>query len=614
MRLFLEKSIGMEKIDLSSKEIQLKIQRIEQIFVNNYTSNQLLNIISTVKLLLISNFDLYFVQNKSAFVVLTDLKSNRASKALMSTYLSYLLLNKTILNDFFNALPQDVQEILKHLAFVRVESLRNLELRLGLKTKIKVEHDSWYSNYKIPNIYYLFKPQNTYRGADLILSLDPEVAALFQEFFPKPNDYYLTSVKEIPETCLVFNDNNEIFTIIESLLSYFSIESNQADISKKISNAQAAKVAKIFNIPEFFPNDDKKLNSIRSSFLIRFVLSNLKQQKNLSLPRPQLIKEWVQNMKNGNFEFVQAVFLFANSIGRASEASNDGSFFSAYLNQFQSLSVNEWFKYENLYAYFNYRSMVYVPVNYGVDKIYYTVKVESDYYDTDKVYIDSSNYNDAIIHQSIKGLIFLFSALGIFEIAYKSVDTELVGSKCFSPFDELAYFKLTDFGAYCLDLTKVFKQQIVEKPNVYQLDKDNLFIRLLDAAEPNDEIILKEVGLKISNNRYKVTPESFMKSCDSKQKINDKINFFEIFVDENPPQVWKDFFKTIKSNINPLKKIDDMFVFKIEESNKALINIIATNPKVRSLVTIAEGYKILLNKKDLPVFKAKLKELGYFLE
>jgi len=599
-----DKTIAL--IDLSSVGTKKKLSTIANILDNSYNSDSLIKMMAFVKTFLLNNGNL-FINNRTYLILQSDLKGPKSSKSLFCMYFAHLLLNKDIFFKFLETLPKDVQLIFQYLTFKRQDNLGNIEKLLNIKTTIKSTIHYNYTTFDVPLAYHFFSPSSNFNTNLLVFTIKPYFAAYVQEFFPKPDDYYLTGIEKIPDNYLIFNDNNEIFTTINSLASYFTIPSNQYDMSKRITNSQASKICKIFNIKEFFDTDEKLINSLRSNMLIRFIHIKLLGKYNILKPQQDLLKEAIISLASRNSEFLRALFIFV-TIGKAIDYSNDATFFTYYFNHFKNIKTNNWISFSNLFNSILYKNEHSLLIDYyASNRMYFTN-------DEGKIYVSENNYEKAVVYQSIKGLIFLLASLNVFEIAYKTPNLTNIGVSCYSPYDELAYFRLTPFGAYCLDISQEFVPQIAVKEQVYELDKDNLFIRLLDNAATNDEIILKEIGIKISHNRFKVTPESFMKSCDNEDKILDKIEFFEVFVDKNPPLVWKTFFKTIKNNINPLKKVNDMIIYKISEDNKNLINLIATNQTLRKMVTIAEGYKILVNKNDLLTFKTKLKELGYFME
>jgi len=605
----------MEKIDLSSSPIKKQLTVITNKINSNYNSDSLIKIGTYVKNFLTNNLH-FFVENSGIFTLQNELKDKKSNKTLKAKIFSYIFLEKEIFDNFLQTFPTDVKKIFAYLTFHREAYLNKIENILKIKTLI-IKKSSYYSNsYDIPDAYYLFSPEKVYGNDYLFLSFKSEFLSILQEFFPKPDDYNLLPLETIPDNYLIFNDNDAIFTNIDSLFSYFSINSNLLDIDKKITNAQASKLMKIFNINEFFKTEDKDINSLLTNMLVRFVILNLEKKNNLLLSKHVLIKNWITDIKSGKFKFIKALFLFNTSTTNASYNSKDADFFSNYFSIFKTIEIGKWISYSNFYNSLAYKGNHFKLVAYeylygmGYPKSTNTVSLKK----IDAKPITNDTYEVAIIHQSIKALIFLFAALNVLEIAYNIPDLHAIGESCYSPYDELAYFKITPFGAYCLDINKDYEPLITIKEKPFELDSDNLFIRLLENSNAADEIVLKEVGTKISYNRYKVTPESFMKSCDNEQKIKDKIKFFETFVDKNPPEIWRKFFKTINNNINPLIKVNNVIVFRISESNKDLINLIATNQILRKMVIIAEGYKIIVNGKDVPTFKSKLKEFGYFME
>ena len=53
--------------------------------------------------------------------------------------------------------------------------------------------------------------------------------------------------------------------------------------------------------------------------------------------------------------------------------------------------------------------------------------------------------------------------------------------------------------------------------------------------------------------------------------------------------------------------------YRIDPKNTELIQLLTTDPKLRQMVTRAEGYLLLVKKDDLKKFTDELKKHGYLL-
>ena len=135
----------------------------------------------------------------------------------------------------------------------------------------------------------------------------------------------------------------------------------------------------------------------------------------------------------------------------------------------------------------------------------------------------------------------------------------------------------------------------------------------LDNTDPQKELILDSLGEKIAKGCYRVSESTFLKDKKSKTEIVTKINYFiDMLENRDIPPLWRNFFNSLPPKLEPLSAVSDMLVYKIADSVDVL-QLIATDPVIKTLVYKAEGYHLLLEKKNLGKLKKRLGELGFYL-
>ena len=97
--------------------------------------------------------------------------------------------------------------------------------------------------------------------------------------------------------------------------------------------------------------------------------------------------------------------------------------------------------------------------------------------------------------------------------------------------------------------------------------------------------------------------------------MKDKIDFFKRFISKDIPEVWSEFFESLFRQCHPLKSIgaDQYVIYQLDGNNKELIQLLSSDPLLKSIIIRAEGYKILVEKKQQKTFMDKLKAHGYLL-
>lgn len=210
----------------------------------------------------------------------------------------------------------------------------------------------------------------------------------------------------------------------------------------------------------------------------------------------------------------------------------------------------------------------------------------------------------------LKGLLYMLASLGLLEVAYRY---RKVGDT--SDFDSLQYFRLTELGKYAFNLTSSYTPpQNKEAEEFFHLDEQRLVIRSLKENNPY-ESLLNDTAISIGNQRYMMNNESFLKNCRSEKDVKDKIDFFKRFISKDIPEVWSSFFDSLLRQCHPLKPVssDKFVIYQLDGNNKELIQLLSTDPLLRTIIIRAEGYKILVEKKQQKLFIDKLKSHGYLL-
>ena len=113
---------------------------------------------------------------------------------------------------------------------------------------------------------------------------------------------------------------------------------------------------------------------------------------------------------------------------------------------------------------------------------------------------------------------------------------------------------------------------------------------------------------------YKVTPESFLKDCNSKKDIENKIALFKDYICDAPPTNWKSFFKQMLERCNPMLKPKKKYLLlQLPAENKELQRIVLSDPKIRKYILKAEDYHILVEQDNYKKFCDILLKYGYLL-
>jgi len=198
------------------------------------------------------------------------------------------------------------------------------------------------------------------------------------------------------------------------------------------------------------------------------------------------------------------------------------------------------------------------------------------------------------------------------DVAYEEVDTSVMGKTCDSPYDGLKYIRLNNLGAYVSGQRTRYEAPENISQSKIELSPESLTI-VSDKDDPTAAIILDPYTEKVTPNRFKTDFSIFLNGIDTKKELDEKIQLFKQSVTQDLPKNWVSFFEQLYKKIDPLVKIPSMIVYQIPADNPELIKLIARDSKLKGLCYKGEGYHILVEKKKLAQFKARLREFGYLM-
>jgi hypothetical protein len=198
------------------------------------------------------------------------------------------------------------------------------------------------------------------------------------------------------------------------------------------------------------------------------------------------------------------------------------------------------------------------------------------------------------------------------DVAYDTPDVSEMGKTTQSPYDGLQYIRLNKLGAFVLAKTAEYEEPSVISKSSITLSTDSLTI-VVDEADTTAPVILEPYTHRVSPNRFRTDFGFFLKNTKTKQELEDKITLFKQSVKVDIPDNWEVFFKELRQKIDPLTPVKDVFVFQIPTDNPELLRLIAKDVTLRKYCLKAEGYHIIVPKKNMSRFRKRLGEFGYLL-
>ncbi|MDR2500623.1 MAG: hypothetical protein LBD37_06025 [Treponema sp.] len=255
---------------------------------------------------------------------------------------------------------------------------------------------------------------------------------------------------------------------------------------------------------------------------------------------------------------------------------------------------------------------------YGIEKY---LRYKADSLEAEGMVFEHSSYEDfnplgflgyyLFLQPLVKAYCYLFAALGVLRIAQEPppLARAYKGKRYpLTPYDSLRAFQVTEFGKWCLGLAK----QAPERPREdYQAvaDKELLLVTMRgDSLERS--VYLDRIGKKLGEDRWRVSPDSFIAGCLDKSHIQERIDRFKALIDPDPAPHWLSLFdKSLQRAGIFDRREEDVLVYRLTGDREVLEELLQDGA-FRPLVRRAEGGYLLVPAKNQKKFFDALRTHG----
>jgi hypothetical protein len=250
-----------------------------------------------------------------------------------------------------------------------------------------------------------------------------------------------------------------------------------------------------------------------------------------------------------------------------------------------------------------------------------TLKIKANLLDIDGITYSCENFDDFYVHGILrhhllvkplfKAYCFIFAALGLLEITLKMPPLALTkNNKQFpiSPYDSLKTIHITKLGLWCLGLTSIKPP----KPrHEYQAIADKeLLLVTVQGNSLERTVYLDRIGMKLGEDRWRISPASFISGCESKKQIEDRIVRFKALIDPAPATHWLELFDraVIRAGLFGRYR-NDVLVYNLPEDRKVTEELLR-DKQLKGIAFRAEGGMLIVPLKNQKKFLALLNEHG----
>lgn len=530
--------------------------------------------------------------------------------------LAAMFLEPSTFEIYFRSLTPEMQELWRTAARNQCISIEDAEKIVGKKLASRMGY-YYYDPELEPTIRGWFTSfrgktrvsNRRYTTSCYVLGLQLELTCHLMPVIFSDEWKSVKGLATLPEdkNLKIFSGEDTIFAELPAIVAL--CESNKLEQNKNGRLAQAGlkNTAKSLGMAEFFPDDkDAKMAMLRAQLVLNVICNAISKKKGKKFSADEkVIKEAVAKVL-GNGEFLVPVIL-TEVIGlRVSLYYNgdvDDALSAFYLTLFDT-NNKHWRSFETLF-------LQTISENPEVDFFLFHS------YDFDRVDINNKysakevlteNFMEQMTRPLMRGLAFLFAALGMVEIAYRDPQ---VGDA--SPYDGLCYIRVTELGRYCAGRVKEYTSPDITKKQFFEVDEDKLFVKSLEETNPLLPV-LASIADPITQRIYKVSYASFLRDCFASGDVDTRIKLFKQYVCSKPSEVWKTFFAEARRHFKPFTSVGTKYsLMQIPADNKELQRILLTDPIIRKYTIKAEGYLLLIDIAYQKQVADRLKTYGYVM-
>jgi len=216
-----------------------------------------------------------------------------------------------------------------------------------------------------------------------------------------------------------------------------------------------------------------------------------------------------------------------------------------------------------------------------------------------------------LVRPLFKVYCYIFAALGILEITQAVpplVRKHRNKHLPFSPYDSLKAVRVTELGRWCLGASSKPPERPAQE---YQAIADKeLLLVTVQGNSLERRVYLDKIGKRLGEDRWRISPGSFIAGCVSKRQIAERIERFKSLIDPTPALHWEKLFRmgVERAGLFDARRTD-LLIFDLPQDREIQEELLG-DPEIRRIVRRVEGRMLAIAAKNQLKFFALLGEHG----
>lgn len=518
--------------------------------------------------------------------------------------------------NIYKILPDEIKIVFNNIAWNEKHYIKeNRKLYLKQENSFNIVKD-------LKDEYLFFKPEKDYKKEEY-LTLDYEIIRRIRKCIPnKPKEYEIYPAQNLNFT---FSSNDEK-VFMENIKLYYDFYKQgglSLSSSGKILKESKISMKKYCNINEYYDEENKDLQYLKTETIALFFYLIKDDFLNSDTFKVSNIKDLVLSFLSGDIiknEKFHYSFLYLNYLKGLKNIENSDEKIkrglSTILKVIKEFPITE-------------TSNPAVSINNIVKRIVLQdefIEIIDLEVASNSLYINEANYErtritchnkylNYVITPFIKSVFFILGTLGVVELMYdhpSSNNSLYLKNGHLSKYDGLKYIRLTEFGKYVFDLVDEYDFKDLKEEGEVHLDEDHFIVTIVGEA-PSKSMFFEKISQKISNNKYKIANDTFLKDISTNEELEKRILSFKEKITGDIFPHWENFFEELLSKSSFINIVQEFLVLKLKDDSN-LLSIISKDIRFKPLFLKGENYHIIVKNSDFEKLSLLFKEYGYNID
>ena len=454
------------------------------------------------------------------------------------------------------------------------------------------------------------------------VSLPPSVRSWLKPYFPKPEGYNIQALAEEPKvtkTRFLFSDPTQSLQTIASTADFLTRSKIKMLASGEPAKSSIREIQKAVSPKEFYTKSSG-LGDLRTRLLIHTLRAT--DRKKLSkftagnTDAGDFINELVTNFLGQSKKYIPSLLPYLGLkeweiFGTLQD--NEDLLLEGLRLALTNCPSNSWISFESIKRFLLLRDQKIIT---------YPLNLEAKVLNKDNAYlrntpIDARNDFELLRDPLLAGALFTLAAIGALEIFYEEPKNETYlyrRNPFLTELEGVLAVRLTPMGEFIFGLREDlgFEFSGIERGGI-DFHPSRLHVHAT-GIDPITQSALDNYLEKLGEQHFRLTRSSLIGKANTQKEIKARVDNFKKELRETLPKHWVDFIQKILDEKPVLRESNTCFqVFEIAD-DAMIRNAFLKDPILKKLSAKAEGWRILVENKDLAKLKARLRALGFICE